>query len=81
MSDIWKGLLLLWLLSFFLLCMACVPVKPARVAAVAYTAEDVARAAAKQSDPTIVRRGSPAYLMLIDGLIEAYPENKDLFPE
>ena len=78
MSNTRKGLLLLSLLSFFLFCMACAPFKPARVKAVALTAEDVAKAAAKQSDPTIVRTGSPAYLMLIDGLIEAYPENREL---
>jgi hypothetical protein len=45
---------------------------------VAYTAEDVLRAAAKQPDPTIVRQGSPAYLMLVDGLIEAYPNRREL---
>ena len=56
----------------------CMPFKQARVAAVAFTLEDVANAAAKQSDVAIVREGSPAYLMLISGLIEAYPENKDL---
>ena len=78
MSNVSKGFLSLWFLSIFLLCMACAPVKPARVAAVALTAEDVAKAAAKQSDPTIVRSGSPAFLMLVDGLIEAYPDNRDL---
>jgi len=57
---------------------ACFPPKPARVAAVAYTAEDVARAAAKQSDPALVRAGTPAYLMLVDGLIEASPDNTKL---
>ena len=78
MPNTLKGFVSLWFLSFFLLCLACVPVKHARVAAAAFTAEDVARAAAKQSDPTIVRSGSPAYLMLIDGLIEAYPDNRAL---
>lgn len=57
---------------------ACFPSKPARVAAVAYTAEDVARAAAKQSDPTVVKAGTPAYLMLLDGLCEASPDNAKL---
>ena len=56
----------------------CIPVKQARVAAVALTIEDVARAASKQSDPTIAREGTPAYLMLLDGLIEAYPQNAQL---
>jgi tetratricopeptide (TPR) repeat protein len=57
---------------------ACLPSKPARVAAVAYTAEDVAKAAAKQSDPAVVRAGTPAYLMLLDGLVEASPDNARL---
>ncbi len=78
MSNTLNGLLLLGLMSFFLFCIACAPIKPARVAAVALTAEDVAKAAAKQSDPSIVRSGSPAYLMLVDGLIDVYPENRDL---
>jgi len=56
----------------------CIPTKQARVAAVALTLQDVAAAAAKQQDATIIREGTPAYLMLIDGLIEAYPNNRDL---
>jgi hypothetical protein len=59
-------------------CFGCVPVKPARVAAVALTLQDVAQAAGKQADPTVVREGTPAYLMLVDGLIEAYPDNREL---
>ena len=78
MSNTSKTIVPLWSLSFFLLCLACAPIKSARVAAVALTAEDVAKAAAKQSDPNVVRSGSPAYLMLIDGLLEAYPDSKDL---
>jgi tetratricopeptide (TPR) repeat protein len=57
---------------------ACFPSKPARVAAVAFTVEDVARAAAKQSDSAVVRAGTPAYLMLLDGLIETSPDNARL---
>ena len=40
--------------------------------------QDVAQAAAKQSDITIIREGTPAYLMLVDGLLEAYPQNGEL---
>ncbi|MEJ2235150.1 MAG: TRAP transporter TatT component family protein [Syntrophobacterales bacterium] len=78
MSFTREGLVLLWSLSFFLASGGCAPTKPARVSAVAYTAKDVFIAAAKQSDPTIVRAGTPAYLMLVDGLIEAYPDNSEL---
>ena len=56
----------------------CIPVKQARVAAVALTLQDVAQAAGKQSDAAIVKEGTPAYLMLVDGLIEAYPDNREL---
>jgi hypothetical protein len=56
----------------------CIPVKQARVAAVALTLQDVAQAASKQSDAAIVKEGTPAYLMLVDGLVEAYPDNRDL---
>jgi hypothetical protein len=48
------------------------------VAAVALTLKDVASAAARQSDPLIIKEGTPAYLMLLDGLIEAYPQNGEL---
>jgi hypothetical protein len=57
---------------------ACFPSKRARLAAVAFTAEDVARTAAKQSDTAVVRAGTPAYLMLLDGLIEASPDSARL---
>ncbi len=73
-----KGTLLFLSLLFFLASGGCVPTKRARVAAVAYTAEDVFRAAVKQPDPTVVREGTPAYLMLVDGLIEANPNNTEL---
>lgn len=78
MSYTRKGLFLLLSLSFFIFSGGCVPTKQARVAAVAYTVEDVGRATFKQPNPAIVRAGTPAYLMLIDGLIEAYPDNSEL---
>ncbi len=64
--------------GLILSCIGCIPVKSARVAAVALTLQDVAQAAGRQTDATIVREGTPAYLMLVDGLIEAYPDNREL---
>ncbi|MCK8601684.1 TRAP transporter TatT component family protein [Desulfoferrobacter suflitae] len=61
-----------------LLQQGCAPFKASRVAAVGLTLQDVAQAAAKQADLTIIREGSPAYLMLLDGLLEAYPQNTEL---
>jgi hypothetical protein len=71
---IWISLLLL--LIFFQ--PACLYSKKARVGAAALLLEDVAKAAYKQSDLRIIREGMPAYLMLIDGMIEAWPDNEQL---
>jgi hypothetical protein len=40
--------------------------------------EDVAKASYKQTDLQVVRAGMPAYLMLIDGLVESWPDNERL---
>ncbi len=39
---------------------------------------DVALSANRQSDVVLVRQGIPSYLMLIDGMLRSYPENRDL---
>jgi len=38
----------------------------------------VAKASSKQSDLMLIRSGMPSYLMLIDGMVEALPDNKRL---
>ncbi|MBW2337077.1 MAG: hypothetical protein JRF47_10030, partial [Deltaproteobacteria bacterium] len=40
--------------------------------------EDVAKASNRQSDLKLIREGMPSYLMLIDGMVEALPDNKRL---
>jgi hypothetical protein len=40
---------------------------------------EVALSASRQSDVVLVRQGIPSYLMLIDGMLQSYPENRDLF--
>ena len=40
---------------------------------------EVALSAGRQSDVVLVRQGIPSYLMLIDGMLQSYPENRDLF--
>lgn len=67
--------LFLWLL---LLLSACLPNKKLTVGAAATLLEEVARASSKQSDLRILREGMPAYLMLIDGMIQALPDNERL---
>ncbi len=71
---IWLSLLLLIISSQ----SACLYSKKARVGAAALLVEDVAKAAYKQSDLRIIREGMPAYLMLMDGMIEAWPDNEEL---
>jgi len=41
-------------------------------------AENISQAILNQNDPATVRDGAPAYLLMIDGLIEGDPENEDL---
>jgi len=40
--------------------------------------EDVGKAANKQSDLRVVREGMPAYLLLMDGMVEGWPDNERL---
>jgi hypothetical protein len=57
---------------------ACLPNKKISVASTALLLEDVAGSACRQSDLQIVRRGMPAYLMLIDGMLTSCPDNERL---
>jgi len=68
---------------FFLLCLlsilsACLPNKKLTVGATALLLEEVAKASSRQSDLRLLREGTPAYLMLIDGMIQAVPDNDRL---
>ncbi len=66
---------------FFLLIIfpvACGTTKKVTVAATASLLEDIARASYKQSDLKLIRQGMPSYLMMIDGMVEAVPENRQL---
>lgn len=58
--------------------MACATSKTMTVAATASLLEDIAKSAYRQSDLRLIREGMPAYLMLIDGMVEAVPDNKRL---
>jgi hypothetical protein len=40
--------------------------------------EDVGKAAGKQSDLRVIREGLPAYLLLMDGMVEGWPDNERL---
>ena len=57
---------------------ACIPNKQMTVGSAATLLEDVANSSYKQSDLRVIREGMPAYLMLMDGMVEAMPENERL---
>jgi hypothetical protein len=65
---------------FFILAVpvACIPNKQITVSSAATLLEDVAKSANKQSDLKVIREGMPAYLMLVDGMVEAVPNNARL---
>jgi len=63
---------LLLLLCLLAGCAALVSSATSRMA------EDISLAIRNQNDPSTVRDGAPAYLLMIDGLISGDPENTDL---
>jgi hypothetical protein len=66
------------LLFSVLLLSGCLPSKTLTVASAGILLEEVAKASTKQSDLKMIREGMPAYLMLMDGMIEAWPDNERL---
>ena len=68
----------LFFLCLLLLLSACLPNKKLTVGATATLLEEIARASYRQSDLRIIREGMPAYLMLIDGMVQAVPDNEQL---
>jgi hypothetical protein len=74
----WKKVFSGFLLLSLPFHSACIPAKWYTTAAVGSLLEDIATSSAKQSDISIIRDGTPAYLMLIDGLIAANPRNEKL---
>jgi len=66
------------LLCIVLGSSACLPSKKWTVAATAILLEGVAQASYKQSDLKMIREGMPAYLLLMDGMIEKWPDNEEL---
>jgi hypothetical protein len=71
----------IWIFPFLILLFlpsACLPNKKLTVGATATLLEEVAKSSNKQSDLRMIREGMPAYLMLMDGMIEALPDNEQL---
>ena len=71
--------------AWVLLCLillplhsACVYSKKSTVASTAALLEEVAKSSGRQSDLRLIREGTPAFLMLMDGMIEAWPDSAPL---
>lgn len=69
---------ILFLIFLTFVLSACLPNKKLTVGTTAMLLEEVAKASLRQSDLRIIREGMPAYLMLIDGMIQAWPDNDQL---
>ncbi|OGP91620.1 MAG: hypothetical protein A2156_15215 [Deltaproteobacteria bacterium RBG_16_48_10] len=72
----WSTFLLLPLVLF--ISSACFPSKKMTVVSVGSLLEDIAKASSRQSDLKLIQEGMPAYLMLMDGMVEAWPDNDRL---
>jgi hypothetical protein len=48
------------------------------VGSTAMLLEDVVKSSSRQSDLRVIQAGMPAYLMLMDGMVEAWPKNERL---
>ena len=76
-------LLSFWVQACALTIMLVLPAgcglhKKMTIVSAAALVEDVAKASYKQSDLRLVREGMPAYLMLMDGMVEGWPDNERL---
>jgi hypothetical protein len=71
-----KSILILYPLISLL--ASCSTSKTLTVAITASLLEDVAIASYKQSNLNLIRQGMTSCLMLIDGMVEALPDNKRL---
>jgi tetratricopeptide (TPR) repeat protein len=75
-SQNWIGILSIFII--LTASTACVSNKQMTIGSTAMLLEDISKSANKQSDLRIIREGMPAYLMLIDGMVEAVPDNARL---
>jgi len=73
-----QSLICFFLFLFVLSLSACLPCKKLTVGATATLLEGVAVSSSKQTDVRSIREGMPAYLMLMDGMIETWPDNEQL---
>jgi hypothetical protein len=68
----------LWCLPLLVLLTGCLPGKKLTVGVAAMLVEDVAKSSYRQSDLRLIREGMPSYLLLMDGMVEGWPDNERL---
>jgi len=71
----------IWIILLCLLAVFsthCATDKKLTVGATALLLEDIAKSAYKQTDTRVIREGMPSYLLLMDGMVEAWPDNDRL---
>jgi len=66
------------ILILFIVFQACSPFRMMRLSSVGAILEDVARASGKMTEVEIVKEGFPAYILLMEGLLEEAPQNRQL---
>ena len=72
------GIRICALLLIATLIAGCAGNRTLTVGATATLLEDVATATSKQTDLSVVEKGMPAYLLLMDGMVEGVPANERL---
>lgn len=78
MTFLSTKLRIILIIPFLFVLASCYPSKKLTVISTAALLEDVVKASYRQSDLRVIRDGMPAYLMLMDGMIEAWPDNERL---
>ena len=78
MRSLYRRLGILILLGILSLSLACFPSKKMTVISVGSLLEGVAKASNRQPDLRLLQDGMPAYLMLMDGMMESWPDNGPL---
>jgi hypothetical protein len=78
MNAFSKRMVGLVVVSLLGLTPACFPSKKMTVISTGLLLEEVARSAARQTDLQLIQEGMPSYLLLMDGMIEAWPDQDQL---
>jgi hypothetical protein len=78
MTSAYRKLVTVVFLGVLSLSLACFPSKKMAVISAGSLLEGVAKASNRQPDLRLIEEGMPAYLMLLDGMMESWPDNGPL---